>query len=324
MNGTDTYATKYVIDGENNNKIVDWPANPMVAGYIFDGWYKDNIQYTSGSSFDSSIVLTAKFNVVSIPSGTIATLNSSDVTMSSANDLIKSGYFFVSDTTDKITVDSSGFKFGTNGSTTANFIMFNIPAYSKAVIDITGRSGSNGNAASIAVDDGTEHTMTFTAASYSGDAEVSNLIVLNHASVDKSIYIYRNGGKTVKVSKVEVGVSALMNVNTTASVDAEINSTGNTLRFIGTITGITDLGNVSEIELILYYNTKKSKDDIILTSCYTSIANASKTYAQADSTYYVVFRLNGVSGITGTFNKQLKITFTDGSTTLSDATDFVL
>ena len=40
--------------------------------------------------------------------------------------------------------------------------------------------------------------------------------------------------------------------------------------------------------------------------------------------YYVIFRIKGVTGLTGKISKQLKVTFTDGSTTLSTADEFDL
>lgn len=111
---------------------------------------------------------------------------------------------------------------------------------------------------------------------------------------------------------------------TSAGVFAEINSTGDTLRFVGGMSGITDLDNIDSIELILTKDNVASKKQIFLTTCYISVANASVDCPASDGVFYVIFRLTGVSGITGTFTKQLKITFTDGSTTLSSVTDTVL
>ncbi len=114
------------------------------------------------------------------------------------------------------------------------------------------------------------------------------------------------------------------NLNTTASVFAEKNASGDTLRFIGTLTGITDLADIDSIELILKKNDVATKKQIFLTTCYTSVVGTSQTCAQADGTYYTIYRITGITGLTGVISKQLKVTFIDGSTTLSDVTGIVL
>lgn len=118
---------------------------------------------------------------------------------------------------------------------------------------------------------------------------------------------------------------AKMSDDTTAAVFAEKNTAGDTLRFVGTLTGITDLANIDSIELLLAKDTVAASP-IALSSVFTSVTGASKTCAKADGTYYTIFRLTGIDGLAaGTkISKQLKVTFTDGSTTLSDATDFTI
>lgn len=119
-------------------------------------------------------------------------------------------------------------------------------------------------------------------------------------------------------------VANKMSKNTTASVFAEKNTAGDTLRFVGTLTGITDLDNIQSVELVLKKGGVASKKQIFLTTCYTSVTGTSQTCAQADNTYYVIYRLKGIKDVTGSFTKQLVITFTDGSTTSSEVTDFSL
>ena len=115
-----------------------------------------------------------------------------------------------------------------------------------------------------------------------------------------------------------------LNKGTTAAVFAEKNTAGTTLRFVGTITGIIDLDDIDTIELILEKDGVATASQIFLTTCYTSVTGTSQTCAAADGTYYVIFRLNGVKGLTGTISKQLKVTFTDGSHIESDSPDVVL
>lgn len=112
--------------------------------------------------------------------------------------------------------------------------------------------------------------------------------------------------------------------NTTAEVFAEMNTAGDTLRFVGTLTGITDLANIDTIELILEKDGVATKKQIFLTTCYTSVTGTSQTCAAADGTYYVIYRITGVTGLTGTISKQLKVTFTDGSFVESAVTEFDL
>ena len=111
---------------------------------------------------------------------------------------------------------------------------------------------------------------------------------------------------------------------TSAGVFAEKNTTGDTIRFVGGISGISDLANIESIELILKLNDKATKKQIFLTTCYTSVEGASVDCPAADGVYYVIYRITGAETLTGTITDQLKVTFTDGSTTLSTAVEFNL
>lgn len=117
-----------------------------------------------------------------------------------------------------------------------------------------------------------------------------------------------------------------LNKGTTADVFAEKNSTGDTLRFIGGISGINDLDDIATIELILKKDGVATKKQIFLTTCYTSVVGASQPCPASpeNGVYYVIYRITGASNLTGTISKQLKVTFTDGSTLLSDVTEIVL
>ncbi len=114
--------------------------------------------------------------------------------------------------------------------------------------------------------------------------------------------------------------------DTIAAVFAEKNTAGDTLRFVGTLTGITALANIDKIELFLKKDGVAAANPIELTTCYTSVINTSKTCAEANNTYYVIFRLTGIDKLAaGTkISKQLKVTFTDGSSTISDVTEITL
>ena len=121
-----------------------------------------------------------------------------------------------------------------------------------------------------------------------------------------------------------------MSDGTTASVFAEMNNTTGTLRFVGTLTGITSLDNIASIELVLKKKSSAdtdyvaTKSKIYLTTCYTSVTGTTQTCAASNGKYYVIFRLNNADSLaTGTkISKELIITFTDGSTTTSGVSDF--
>ena len=119
---------------------------------------------------------------------------------------------------------------------------------------------------------------------------------------------------------------AKMSYGTTASVFAEKNTSGDTLRFIGGISGINDLDDIASIELILKKDGVATKKQIFLTTCYTSVTGASIACDAHPEygVYYVIYRITGVTGLTGTISKQLKVTFIDGSTLLSEVTEIVL
>lgn len=112
-----------------------------------------------------------------------------------------------------------------------------------------------------------------------------------------------------------------MATDTTASVFAEKNTTTNTLRFVGTITGISNLSDIDTIELVLLKGDKATDKQIFLTTCFTAVTGTTQTCEAATGTYYVVYRISGISAIAGsTISKKLIVTFTDGSQTTCDAT----
>lgn len=144
------------------------------------------------------------------------------------------------------------------------------------------------------------------------------------AILDEGTY-YLAGADNIRVYSVTME-EIDMSTGTTAAVFAEKNSAGDTLRFVGTLTGITDLSNISKIELFLEKDGVAANKAIELTTCYTSVSGSSQECGEATGTFYVIFRLNGIDSLAaGTkISKQLKITFTDGSTTLSTASEITL
>ncbi len=166
---------------------------------------------------------------------------------------------------------------------------------------------------------------------YSYGIKVDN----NNLSFDSTNYeakIFVKAGKhTIERISSEIRLYSInfknpLSDNTTASVFAEKNGEGTKLRFVGTITGITDLASVEKIELILGKNGTLASNPINLTKCYTSVEGSSQTCEAADGTYYTIFRLSGIKSLPGgtKISKQLKVTFTDGSTTSCEPSEITL
>lgn len=139
---------------------------------------------------------------------------------------------------------------------------------------------------------------------------------------------YYIGSDTVKESGKSAGTINFFKMTFTAkaSVFAEMNDTTGTLRFVGTLTGITDLDDIASIELVLKKDGVATNSKIYLTTCYTSVTGTTQTCAAANGTYYVIFRLNNANSLaTGTkISKQLIITLKDNSTVTSEVTEITM
>ncbi len=328
--------------------ISDWPTNPTKVGYEFVGWQKDNTIYTSTFEFTSDLTLIAKFDLKIMSKGSKYNLNYLDyvpgdtakeiqagkyagLLNDSSNDYFENDYFIINDTNGNISVsDNSGFKLAKNATIQSNYIAFNVPESSVVKIKIGDfRSTSTGKSTTITISDGTLNK-TFSTSLSTASNRYDYYNYVNDSANYKTIYIYNGSGQNCKINSLSVEIvdyaTALNGDFATASVFAEKNGDGTKLRFVGTITGITDLASVEKIELILGKNGTLASNPINLTKCYTSVEGSSQTCEVADGTYYTIFRLSGIKSLPGgtKISKQLKVTFTDGSTTSSEPSEITL
>ena len=112
-----------------------------------------------------------------------------------------------------------------------------------------------------------------------------------------------------------------LNKNVTAATAAWQNSTRDSLRFVGTISGVSDLSTIDTIELVLLKNDVATKKHIFLTTCFISVSGVG-SYTEIDNTYYVVYRITGIDSTSMPDNTVIKhkliVTFTDGSSVTSN------
>lgn len=332
-----TYTITYYLDGvlehtdssaKGGSKIT---YKPTLVNQGFDGWYTDS-QCTEKLASTFTVSENKSLYAKTVPlTYELTNAYIQDNHTEYGTNVLTSDTDYLSNTIFKAT---TGCQFGTSsstyGSTTYNYL-----------IKTNGSSYNGTNKRTIEFVAPSDGFVTIWVASNSDDGRVVRLYKNNVAvsgceagfAATKTIYeIVWNveAGATYDIGAsngimfYNVKFTKGMSADTTASVFAEKNTAGDTLRFVGTLTGITDLANISSIELILEKDGVATANQIFLTTCYTSVTGASQTCASADNTYYVVFRITGVKGLTGTITKQLKLTFTDGSTTLSAVTDTVL
>ena len=89
------------------------------------------------------------------------------------------------------------------------------------------------------------------------------------------------------------------------------------LRIVGTISGVTNTANIKSIELVLLKDGVATKNQIFLTNVYTSITGVNG-FGEVTNTYYVVFKITGIKESSIMPNNteishKLKVTFTDDS-----------
>lgn len=335
-NGDETYATKYVTDGENDNKLLDWPTDPVRAGYEFDGWYNSNTPYTTNSTFNADIVLTAQFTLSTIAIGSTASFKYDNTALAFtgvAETLVLGKFTFVENSNNKtaFTIGDNALKIGSSatlvdGAPDGNYISFAIPANSLAKIAITGRSSNADTNSELNVKTKTGSATKFTFVTNVNETKYTT--VSNDAASALTIYLYRSGSNQVRIDTVNVSVIAsTSDLNAKCAVEciAEANSAKTVLRFIGVISGIESLNDIESIELLLKKDGVANSGHIYLTTCYISITGASKPHSTNDNTYYVLFRLNNANQIAGsTISKKIIVTFTDGTTSECDYSDIVM
>ena len=326
MNGTDTYATKNVVDGENNNKVAEWPTSPTKVGYTFVGWFNQEVEYDENSSFNSDVVLNAVYsqNVIGVGESLSLDINGiSNILNGNSVQQCNVGKFIVNEKTGK----NEGLKMSNsylcfNNKDSGTYIAFSIPANTIAKITIVGCKAG----AELTFELGS----TSKNISFADDAKLDTFTVTicNTTNSVGTIHIYRSNGIGALIKSLNVSVnenSGLLSDMSTLNVDAETNTNKSVLRFITTISGV-ELENVDKIELMI----KKDSGDyktVELTSVYESISGASSLYSAntANNTYYGLFKLNNAQAIAGsTITFTAVVTYTDDSSVTMDAKSFVM
>lgn len=327
---TDPYATVSVPQGDS---IVseDWPTSPRVLNKSFVGWYDGDTEYTQTSTITANTTLVAKFTELKndlVVFGDYTTGLSTTATTATHNFI--DGVDASGSSNKKIgeksyTIGDVAFNGTANSNTFVQCgeITFTLSSTSMVTFYATqtGNKDTN-NATTYVINTATNATVMESFRFDLKASDSSTLITAYSVTLPAGTYkTVQSGLQNWYGIRVNQDIKA---IGTTASVFAEKNAAGDTLRFVGTLTGITSLDDISSVELVLKKGGVASKKQIFLTTCYTSVTGTSQTCAQADNTYYVIYRLNGIKEVTGSFTKQLVITFTDGSTTSSEVTDFSL
>ena len=323
----DDYATvSNIVEGESIG-ATNWPAEPRVLNKSFEGWFDGDDEYNSNTAITADTTLVAKYTDV-------------------ANDLVKfEDYNSGLDTEAKVgsydlfdgvsAISASGktdvkkgtaaytFNDGTSlsGYVQGNKIQFVLTAKSYVYIYVT-ETGEQDRL--VAIKNGDE-----TIAKFQPNKKVNGTKDVFGYEFDAGTYTLECIAGATSTSGVMnyYGIKVCQNTQTvnTATVFAEKNSAGTALRFVGALTGVSDLKKVSKIELLLAKDGVAA-NPIELTSCYTSVDGTSKTCDSDTNKYYVIFRLNGINKLAeGTkISKQLKITFTDNKVIYTAVSEITL
>lgn len=330
---TDPYATvSNIVEGETVGN--EWPANPRVLNKTFVGWFDGDTEYTSSSEITSNITLIAKYTELKndlVVFGNYTTGLSSSSQTTAAHNIID-GVDASGNSNKKIgakayTIGDVQFN-GTSNSDTfiqCGEITFTLAKTSMVTLYATqtGNKSTN-NATTYVINASTNATVMDTFRFDLKDSDSTTLITAHSITLPAGTYkTVQSGLQNWYGIRVNQDIIA---ADTTASVFAEMNNTTGTLRFVGKLTGVTNLDNIASIELVLKKDGVATNSKIYLTTCYTSVTGTTQDCAAANGTYYVIFRLNNANSLaTGTkISKELIITFTDGSTTTSNASEITM
>ena len=312
-----TYDNDLVIEAVNG-VISSWPEKPFKEGYVFDGWFNGTTEYLQSGTYNSDITLTAQFTKSVLAAGHKYTFNPSNISISGKAAATSSdGYYFINNTDTSKGVRTSGSTFtvgnGLDSTTSLNYLGFTIPANSYAVINLTAKRATDSDSTKYARlyfngENASTGNLTTDYADYS-------VIYFNNSNTDNLVKMYRNGNKTVTISKFDVAVYS----SVATEIEAQSRGTGTAIRFAATLTNVGSLDVVSKWNYTL---SMEDKDDVVSadkTVLYTAISGTNGK-AAADNTYYIVLTIQNVPA---TYNgKDLKckftITLSDGSTIETD------
>ena len=114
-------------------------------------------------------------------------------------------------------------------------------------------------------------------------------------------------------------------ISNSATTTVDVEKSGDEVRFITTVSGV-EIANIKSLELVLWKNEvldeNKNANNLQMTTLYTSVINASKTYAGGTNIYYGIVKISDVSKLkTRSINTlcfNVIVTFQDNSTKSMD------
>lgn len=328
---------KYILPDEDNS----------VLGSSFIGWKSsiDGITYSAGDEFTitQNITFTAQWKVNSLGSGKVFSVNNVQTGTYSSNVVMIDGtlYTTYANSSKSITVENAtitgangesftkrmvlGGKSTLSGDNKSRLIEFIAPT--DGVVKVQFVTGSNNKLRSAQI----YESNNLTTAISSGSNSTSSTATEFSANVEKG-NTYLVGSTTDTIVLLSVTFVQLSD-DTTAAVAAYQNTTKDSLMFVGTLTGISDIANIDTIELVLTKDGDAANSNLSLTTCYVSVSYTKSdstidttTYAAATNTYYVIGKITGINSTIFTdgtaITCQLVVTFTDSSTTTSETISF--
>ncbi len=132
-------------------------------------------------------------------------------------------------------------------------------------------------------------------------------------------YLY--GAGTINIYSIEFALYISNDATTTVDVE----KSGDEVRFITTVSGV-EIANIKSLELVLWKNEvldeNKNANNLQMTTLYTSVINATKTYNGGTNIYYGIVKISGTDKLKARSITKLCfnviVTFQDNSTKSMD------
>lgn len=170
------------------------------AGYTLGKIYSDAEMTTEATVTDiaSGKTLYAKVTESNVTSYSVS-YSDFDATTGATNlsGQEKNGFKVSAEADNKVIIASNSVKFGSDGSTSKNYISIQLTAGTYTV-KVNAKSGSTGSAATFAVNAGTATSLTF---QNDAASDQTTEITLTETT---TVYFYRNGGKTINLYSINI------------------------------------------------------------------------------------------------------------------------
>ncbi len=329
----------FVVEGQEVSKIrtiqghvLDtWPENPTVNGLIFVGWFDENdVEYTSASTFDSTITLIAKFEIIPVHMYNFSDSKYATVIPDVATDRVE-----IDETVSLITFNKKTGKSGTidefnfTNSMQAKAIEVTLK-YNAEVTVYLAQTGNNKTRKIAVIDnEGFLHTTELEPAT-SGDAQIINLeagtyrlLAFDYSSYDYFNPMYNFYGVKIDYTNRDTITSDLymtegVKLSNQAGYDANHNES---MRFVGEI----DYATVSDISSIrVDITASKMVDGLLATETvagdyiYTVYDRVTLTdgarYDFHDDRLYFYYIVDGLNETYETLTCEASVALTNGTT----------